>query len=257
MAAPDALARATPGRVLNCRARLMSPKPLRSAAGRRDACQRPSMRPQAAAGEGQPPRRRTVLYFDVMDTLVVDPFTTAMPAFFGLSFAQLLAAKHPTSWLEFELGLLSEDQFLEAFFCDGRPVDGPGLRAAMRDAYCWVPGMEALVGGLHAAGHELHLFSNYPCWHTIVEEKTALSRYLSWTAVSCMPHIRARKPAPAAYAAAAAAVGVKAPETAQLVLIDDRQQNVAAAVACGWDGIVFTTADALAHELRARGIDGV
>jgi HAD superfamily hydrolase (TIGR01509 family) len=253
----DALARAPPGRVFDCRARLVRPAAKCSAASGKGS-DRPHMRPQAAAGDGQPlGRRRPVLYFDVMDTLVVDPFTTAMPAFFKLSFQELLAQKHPTSWLEFELGLLSEDQFLEAFFSDGRPVDGPGLRAAMRDSYRWVPGMEALVRNLHAAGHELHLFSNYPSWHTIVEEKVELSRYLQWTAVSCMPHIRARKPAPDAYAAAAAAVGVAGSDASALILIDDRKQNVQAAVDCGWDGIVFTTADALVDALRARGIGGV
>lgn len=106
-----------------------------------------------------------MLYFDVMDTLVVDPFTTAMPAFFGLPFDRLLAEKHPTAWLEFELGRLSEADFLQTFFADGRPVNGPGLRAAVRDAYRWVDGMEQLVGGLHAAGHELHLFRRvrHPC----------------------------------------------------------------------------------------------
>ena len=45
---------------------------------------------------------RPVLLFDVMDTLVYEPFHHEMPAFFGLSFDELMAAKHPTAWVEFE-----------------------------------------------------------------------------------------------------------------------------------------------------------
>lgn len=89
-----------------------------------------------------------------------------------------------------------------------------------------------------------------------MEDKVRLSRYLQWTAVSCMPHMRARKPAPEAYAAAAAAVGMAGADL-ELILIDDRKQNVQAAQACGWDGILFTSADALVTELRGRGIAGV
>lgn len=192
-----------------------------------------------------------------MDTLVVDPFYSVMPAFFGMTFQELLAAKHPTAWLDFELGKLQEDAFLRTFFSDGRRVDRQALRAAVRDAYRWVDGMQPVVQALHAAGHELHVFSNYPEWHTLIEEKCGLGRYLRWTAVSCQPHMRARKPDSEAYAAAARAAGVQHGNDATLVLIDDRKQNVESALACGWAGIHFTNAAALVAELRARGIRGI
>lgn len=41
-----------------------------------------------------------VLLLDVMDTVVYDPFFHDMPRFFGLSFKELLAAKHPTAWIQ-------------------------------------------------------------------------------------------------------------------------------------------------------------
>jgi hypothetical protein len=69
-------------------------------------------------------------------------------AFFGLSFKELLAAKHPTAWLQFERGALDEAAFFATFFADGRPVDSAGLRAAMSGAYTFVPGMESLLGRL-------------------------------------------------------------------------------------------------------------
>lgn len=63
----------------------------------------------------------------MQDTIVYDPFYHHMPAYFNLSFKELLAAKHPTAWIEFERGLISEADFLDKFFADGRAFDGPGL----------------------------------------------------------------------------------------------------------------------------------
>ena len=46
-----------------------------------------------------PPR---AILWDVMDTLVVDPFRHIMPSFFGMTLAELLEHKHPTAWARFE-----------------------------------------------------------------------------------------------------------------------------------------------------------
>jgi len=32
---------------------------------------------------------------------------------------------------------------------------------------------------------QVHALSNYPCWYHIIEEKLQLSRFLSWTFISC------------------------------------------------------------------------
>ena len=172
------------------------------------------------AGAAASQRRRHVLMFDVMDTLVADPFYAKMPAFFGMSFKELLAAKHPTAWVDFERGALEEAAFLARFFADGRAVDGAALRAAMADAYAWLPGMEALLARLVANGYELHAFSNYPDWWRLIEERLALSRYLKWSAVSCLPAMRAaRKPEATAFVAAAeAAAAGAAPEDLLLIV---------------------------------------
>lgn len=45
----------------------------------------------------------------------------------SLSFKELLAAKHPTAWVEFENDLISEEQLLSMFFADGRQFDGAAL----------------------------------------------------------------------------------------------------------------------------------
>jgi FMN hydrolase / 5-amino-6-(5-phospho-D-ribitylamino)uracil phosphatase len=59
---------------------------------------------------------------------VKDPFYEHMPPHFGMTFKELLAAKHPTTWLEFERGDINEDVALSRFWADGRAVDGTALR---------------------------------------------------------------------------------------------------------------------------------
>jgi len=120
-----------------------------------------------------------------MDTLVSDPFYEAMPRHFGLPFKELLAAKHPTAWLEFEKGDISEEAMLSKFFKDGRPVDGPALTGMMGAHYRLLDGVEPLLDRLKQARVEMHACSNYPVWWRNVEKSVALSRWLAWTFVSC------------------------------------------------------------------------
>ncbi len=93
---------------------------------------------------------RPVVLFDVMDTLVVDPFRVHIPAFFGLSLAELLAQKHPTAWVDFEKGLIDEAAYAARMFADGRPVDPAALAAHVRQAYTWVDGARSCSGSCPA-----------------------------------------------------------------------------------------------------------
>lgn len=58
-----------------------------------------------------------------------------MPKFFDLSFKELLEAKHPTAWVEFERDLINEQQLFAKFFKDGRSFDGKALVQMM--VSCW------------------------------------------------------------------------------------------------------------------------
>eukprot|EP00268_Persea_americana_P025644 TRINITY_DN24982_c0_g1_i1.p2 TRINITY_DN24982_c0_g1~~TRINITY_DN24982_c0_g1_i1.p2 ORF type:complete len:155 (+),score=41.67 TRINITY_DN24982_c0_g1_i1:34-465(+) len=71
-------------------------------------------------------RKLPILLFDVMDTLVRDPFYQDVPAFFGMPMKELLETKHPTAWIEFEKGLINEMELAKKFFKDGRPFDLEG-----------------------------------------------------------------------------------------------------------------------------------
>ena len=64
----------------------------------------------------------------LQDTIVTDPFYEHMPSHFGMTLNELFAAKHPTTWLEFERGDIGEQEALERFWADGREVDGAALR---------------------------------------------------------------------------------------------------------------------------------
>jgi hypothetical protein len=133
-----------------------------------------------AAGRGLTPVQPTdgpVLLLDVMGTLVHEPFFDELPAFFGMTLDELLAAKHPTAWIEFEHGRLSEAGYLARYFRDGRSVDGAALRAHMTAAYRWLDGVPELLAELHAAGRPMHALSNYPVWYELIEAKLSLSRW--------------------------------------------------------------------------------
>ena len=148
-----------------------------------------------------------VVVFDVMGTLVYDPFYREVPAFFGMSLAELIAAKHPTAWVEFERGERDAEGYWSHMFHDGRPVDRAGLERVFRNHYRWLDGMRDLVERLRARGVALHACSNYTPWYAWIEEELNLSRYVPWTYVSC--EVGWRKPAREAYEETARRAGVE------------------------------------------------
>jgi len=87
-----------------------------------------------------------VLLVDVMDTLVVDPFTVSMYEHFGFTeHKDFLLAKDPDTWIPFELGNMSENTFWDNFFKDKRKVDVEKFGSYMRETYSWIDGMQDLV----------------------------------------------------------------------------------------------------------------
>ncbi|KAI3438280.1 hypothetical protein D9Q98_000715 [Chlorella vulgaris] len=200
---------------------------------------------QAAAG-GPP-----TLLLDVMDTIVYDPFFNDMPRFFDITFNELLAAKHPTAWLQFERAEISEEELFRMFFADGRLFDGAALKQHMAGCYRYIDGMETLLQRLQSSGADVHAFSNYPVWWQMIEEKLLLSRYLDWTFISCQGPIQGlRKPSPESFAAVVSHLQLP-PEG--LLFVDDRQVNVDGALSAGIPSIRFESAAQLEAELRQRG----
>jgi len=193
--------------------------------------------------------QRPTLLWDVMSTLVYDPFMVELPGFFGMSFKQLIEDKDALAWPAFERGELDEDEFWRRFFKDRRAVDVQGLRQTLMEAYAFEPGMEALLGELQAKGYRMHTMTNYPSWWRLIEDKLELSRYVQWSFVSCQQGLR--KPQAAAYTRAAELAGA-APT--QCLFIDDRESNCEAARGVGMGALRYEGASALRAQLVAMGL---
>ncbi|KAL3630901.1 Flavin mononucleotide hydrolase 1, chloroplatic [Castilleja foliolosa] len=194
-------------------------------------------------------RKLPVLLFDIMDTIVRDPFYHDMPPFFGMSMEELLESKHPAAWTEFEKGLISEMEMARMFFKDGRPIDMEGLKSCMRRGYSYIEGIEELLIDLKKNGYEMHTSTNYPIWYEIIEEKLKISNYLSWTFCSCL--MGKRKPDPEFYMDMLKHLNI---EPACCIFVDDRMRNVQAAIDAGFNGIQFKNADLLRKDLSGLGV---
>ncbi len=186
----------------------------------------------------------TVLLWDVMDTLVYDPFNREIPEYFGLTHAELLAQKHPTAWIELEHGRLEPQAYLRTMFRDPRQIDPERFERHVRSAYRFMEGTEALLKELATQGTEMHALSNYPVWYRWIEDELSLSRYVKWSFVSCQTGLR--KPDPEAFRHAAEQLG-RSP--GDCVFIDDRQKNCDAAASVGMRTIRFESASQIRDAL--------
>lgn len=169
---------------------------------------------------------------------------------------QLLDAKHPTAWVEFEKGDISEEELFLKFFKDGRPFDTDGLITALIHAYDYIDGMEDLLKRLSLSGHEIHSFSNYPSWYRYIEKKLGLTEYLSWTYISCEGPMKGlRKPNIECYRAVID--HIQRDPAVDIIFIDDRLANIDAAIDAGIVNAVHFQGDVelLERTLKTRGLE--
>ena len=113
-----------------------------------------------------------------------------------------------------------------------------------------VPGTVDLVRELHAAGVPMWGLTNWS--HELYPHAPARFPFLDLlheVVVSGSEGVA--KPDPAIFEIVVARSGRPA---SSLVFVDDREDNVAAANACGLDGVVFTGATDLRTALRERGL---
>ncbi|CAL5192775.1 unnamed protein product [Lathyrus oleraceus] len=195
-------------------------------------------------------RKLPILLFDIMDTIVRDPFYKDIPSFFGMSFNELIDSKHPAAWIQFEKGLIDEVELARIFFKDGRDFDLEGLKVCMRNGYSYIEGIDQLLLALKKNNFEMHAFTNYPIWYQLIEDKLKLSKYLSWTFCSCT--YGKRKPDAEFYMEVVRHLEV---DPSYCIFIDDRQKNVEAAAEVGIKGVHFKNVDLLREELSLMGVD--
>jgi len=160
---------------------------------------------------------------------------------------------HSIEWAQMDLGVLTEET--------AEPLILERIPERLRDSvkhllsHWWekrtcVPGMEELLRRLKDAGYRLYLLSNasilqHQYWPTF-----PVSRLFDGKLISCDYGII--KPNPEIYQLFIRKFGLNEKET---LFVDDLPANVAAAVQCGWQGIVFQgEANELARKMELYGI---
>jgi len=188
----------------------------------------------------------SVVAFDLMDTLVRDPYQEALEAATGMPLNELFQRRLPSLYPDFECGRISEQQYWAGMSKAGIAVDPGVFHRARRAGYRWLPGMRDLLEDV-SAHVRCVIASNYPDW--IHEVVAPLDGVIG--AVYASYHLGARKPDPAFFERLLAAEAVP-PD--QVLFVDDRDRNVDAARELGMPAIRFTHAAQLRDDLGEAGL---
>ncbi len=156
-------------------------------------------------------------------------------------------------WAQMDLGVLTEDT-AEPLVRRRIPERlWPKVTGLMRS---WafpreqIPGMEDLVRRLKEAGYGIYLLSNASVLQHEYWPQMPVSRFFDGKLISC--DVKVVKPNPEIYRLFTEKFGLKAEEC---VFLDDAAQNVAGALFCGWQGIVFHgEAEEAERKLREMGV---
>lgn len=192
--------------------------------------------------------QQPTIIFDLMDTIVIDPFYTMFPKYFNMPLEELYKIKNSNNWPKFEVNKITEKEYFEDFFLSssGIKLDDPEkLKAAIFDAYCFIEGMEDFLSELYFKGFSLWIHSNYSFWFEEVRKRLNLDRFFQGYSVSYI--IQLRKPEHKAYLATLDLIGKEAKDC---IFIDDREINTNAAKEVGINAIHFKGLPSLREELK-------
>lgn len=206
-------------------------------------------------------RKKPFIYFDMGNVLL--NFSHELAA---KQTAELCGIPEKLAWQilfeeglhwEYERGELAEEEFLARFCQRARAESGFAAPNPQRFDYAASAIFELntrilpIVYALRGAGYPLGVLSNTSSahWRYCSARYPFLVNIFGRHALSY--RIGAMKPSPAIYKEAARIAGAPPQE---VLFFDDRLDNVRAATSAGWQAVLFTTPDALAAELSARGI---
>jgi HAD superfamily hydrolase (TIGR01509 family) len=183
--------------------------------------------------------------FDLMDTLVTDPYRAAHEAATGMTFEAFERVRPDGVYHALERGDIGEDEYWRRLADCGITVSSETFHDVRRGGYRWLPGMRDLVRDC-ARSHRVVVASNYPDWIEDVRRDLLddIECYASY-------HCGVRKPEPEFFTCLCAAYDVPVTE---LVLVDDKPENCAAVDALGGTGVVFTGEAAARAALRRAGV---
>ncbi len=186
--------------------------------------------------------------FDLMDTVVRDPYREALEAATGLPLRELFRRRDAGAYPAFERGELSEAEYWSVYEDAGLEVDVDVFHDARRSGYAWLPGMRELLDDL--GGMVLRVAaSNYPLWIEELADGLLIGRF---ERVLASHHLGVRKPDETFYRELLAELGLPA---AAALFVDDREDNVVAAHSVGMRAHRFVDADDLRARLRDEGLE--
>ena len=186
--------------------------------------------------------------FDLMETVVADPFYRDLPWTFDLTMEKILECHRPQAWIDFELGRIDEAEYLKRMFSPELvevPYAPERFREEMWSGYRFLPGMESLLEKLRQGGASLGVASNYTPWFEVIRNRLELDLYFHSYHLSY--RLGVRKPDEGFYRKVLQQCSVPAD---QILFVDDRSENVEAARRMGMRGILFTGAEELASRMR-------
>lgn len=191
-----------------------------------------------------PPR---VIAFDLMDTVVRDPFREALEAGAGMSVEELFRRKSTSVWPAFERGELTEAEYWQHFTDVGIDFDPEAFHRARTQGYRWLDGMRELLDELEGVVQRI-VASNYPVWIDDLADGMLLGRF---ERVLASHHLGARKPEPSFFARFLEQIAVGAED---VLFVDDRPVNVEGAREAGLRAHRFVDAADLRARLAAEGV---
>lgn len=189
-----------------------------------------------------PPR---AVAFDLMDTVIVDPYRTALESATGLRVGELLERRDPTAWPRFERGEITEEEFFATY---GVEFDVEAFHDMRRSGYRFIDGMDQLLDELE--GDVVRVAAtNYPVWIEELEADLLAGRFEQ---VISSHRLGVRKPEPEFYRRLCEAIGA---DPGEVAFVDDRAPNVQAAEQAGLRAHRFADTEDLRERLRREGLD--
>jgi FMN phosphatase YigB (HAD superfamily) len=209
-----------------------------------------------------------VLYFDLGKVIVDfshERMCAQMAEVAGISPDEVWQAlfgdaENKAAQIRYETGRISTEEFFDHFCAVTKTSpDRKRLADAVCDIFSPIWPMWELTRSLSAAGNRLAILSNTnPVqWDYITDGRFPLvaldsaESAFDWAILSY--EAQAMKPDAAIYEAAITRGGVAAED---VFFTDDREENVAGALAVGIDAVLFTGADDLQAQLQQRGVPG-
>lgn len=191
------------------------------------------------------------LLFDLMGTVIYDPYREALEAATGMELTSVFRARDPKCWPDFERGAIDEAEFVRRFFRDpppGQQLDIDKFNRVRRERYHLLPGMADLLADLKGRV-DCYVASNYPVWIEQMGRDFGFDQLFCKVYASC--HLGLRKPDTAFFSAILDDLG-RAPQ--RCLFIDDRADNCGAAASLGLRVHLFEGAEGLRERLRDEGV---